>query len=495
MPPVAIVFSEFISLRQVFARNLLFVLGVNLLVKPVWIFAIDRTVQNKVGHEAFGTYQPLFNLCLIFQILLDFGINSYNSKTISEAPALLQRRFPPMLTARLLLIGVYALVVFAAALLAGFHHPADLALLGGIILMQAFNYLMMFFRSNVAALQRFRLDGLLSVADRGLMIIVCGLLLLVPATAARFSIFTFVWVQLSCYALAALLALLALKRISRIRIRFSFRPAELWVIMRQSFPYALLVFLMAIYMRSDSLLIERLSGAAGREQAGIYAAAYRPLDAFNMLAVLLAGILLPLFGRMLAQKENPAVIVRLCMNLLFPLSLLMVALSVFYGTAIMQLLYPAADAYEGLVFSCLMTAVPGYTILYIYSTLLTAAGKLKTLHLISFLGIVVNVGLNLVLVPRYAALGAAVSAGITMSVLGICFIAAAHRHIALPHNPRWIAAQLSFGILLGLWALLLWLAPWPWLYRLLLTGAGGGLLMLLFRFISWKDLKLLLKRR
>lgn len=469
-------------------------LGVNLLVKPIWIFAIDRTVQNKVGHEAFGTYQPLFNLCLIFQILLDFGINSYNSKTISEAPALLQRRFPPMLTARLLLILFYALVVFAAALLAGYRSAGDLTLLAGIILMQALNYLMMFFRSNVAALQRFRLDGALSVADRGLMILICGALLLIPATAARFSIYTFVWVQVAGYAVAALLALLVLKKISKLKIRFSFRLAELRVIIRQSFPYALLVFLMAIYMRSDSLLVARLSGMAGREEAGIYAAAYRPLDAFNMLAVLLAGILLPLFGRMLAQKENVAIIIRLCMNLLFPLSLIMVALSAFYGRPVMQMLYPDSGAYEGLVFSCLMTAVPGYVILYIYSTLLTAASKLKTLHLISVLGIIVNVGLNLLLVPRLAALGAAISAGVTMTVLGVCFIAAAHRHITLPHNPRWIGAQVTFGLVLGMMALLVWRMNGPWLYRLALTSVSGGFLMFLFRFIVWKDLKRLLKR-
>jgi len=482
-------------LRQVFAKNLLFVLGVNLLVKPIWIFAIDRTVQNRVGHEAFGSYQPLFNLCLIFQILLDFGINSYNSKIISEAPALLARRFPPMLTARLLLVLVFAAVVFGAALLAGYRSPDDLLLLGGIILLQAFNYLMMFFRSNVAALQRFRLDGLLSVADRGLMIIVCGALLLIPATAARFTIYTFVWVQLSCYALAALLALLALQRIANLKFRFSFRPAQIRVIIRQSFPYALLVFLMAIYMRSDSLLIERLCGAEGREQAGIYAAAYRPLDAFNMLAVLLAGILLPMFGRMLAQKENVGTIVRMCMNLLFPVSLMVVAVSVLYGTEIMRLLYPASGRFEGLVFSCLMTAIPGYTILYIYSTLLTAGGKLKSLHLISLLGILINAGLNLLLIPRYAALGAAISAGVTMTVLGVCFIAAAHRHFGLPHNGRWIMALISYGVLLGVVALLLWLPSWPWLLRLALTLAAGGGLIVVFRFVALQDIKRLLKRR
>lgn len=482
-------------MRHLFAKNLLFVLGVNLLVKPFWIFAIDRTVQNKVGHEAFGTYQPLFNLCLIFQILLDFGINSYNSKTISEAPALLHRRFPPMLTARLLLVGVYSMVVFGAALLAGYNHPADLSLLAGIILMQAFNYLMLFFRSNVAALQRFRLDGLLSVIDRGLMIVVCGSLLLIPVTAAHFSIYTFVWVQLICYAAAALLALLALQRISDVRLRLSFRLAELRVIIRQSLPYALLVFLMAVYMRSDSLLVARLSGTGGREEAGIYAAAYRPLDAFNMMAVLLAGILLPLFGRMLAQKENVAVIVRLCMNLLFPLSVLASLLALAYGAGIMRLLYPVSGMYEGQVFSWLMTALPGYTVLYIYSTLLTAAGKLKTLQRISLLGIVVNVGLNVFLVPRYHALGAAISAGLTMTVLGICFIAAAHRHVSLPHNPRWISAQAGFGLLMGALTYFLWLLPFAWEVRLLLTGCTGMLLLLPFRFIAVQDIRLLLKKR
>ena len=47
------------TLRRFFAKNLLFIILLNALVKPVWIFAIDRTVQNRVGHAAYGTFQAL----------------------------------------------------------------------------------------------------------------------------------------------------------------------------------------------------------------------------------------------------------------------------------------------------------------------------------------------------------------------------------------------------------------------------------------------------
>lgn len=482
-------------MRRLFARNLVFVLGINLLVKPAWIFGIDRQVQNMVGHAAFGTYSPLLNLCVIFQILLDFGINNYNSKAISEDPAQLPRLFPMMLSARLALMLVFAVVVFSAALLLGYRSAHELLLLGGIIGFQSLNMLMMFLRSNVAALHRFRLDGLLSIADRGLMILMCGALLLIPATAKGFSIYTFVAVQLVCYGLAALLALLVLRRLARIRFTLSLQPAVVWRIMRESFPYALLIFLMAIYMRSDILLIKSLSPhGGGAEQAGIYAAAYRPLDAFNMLAVLLAGILLPLFSRMLAERQNAAPIVRLCMNLLLPLSIIAAACAVAFGQEIMVFLYPAAGPGEGRVFSWLMATVPAYVVLYIYSTLLTAGGKLRQLHRISALGIAVNLSVCWWLIPRYGALGGAVAACCTMAAVGACFILTAHRQFGLPHNARWVASLMTYA---GLAALLAWvcrLLPVPWAAQMVVLCAAGGVLIFLFRFISLNGLKKLVRR-
>src|SRR5690554_1412086 len=58
---------------------------------------------------------------------------------------------------------------------------------------------------------------------------------------------------------------------------------------------------MMLYTRMDSVMIERML-PNGKEQAGIYAQGFRLLDAVNMFAFLVAGILLPMFSRMISEK-------------------------------------------------------------------------------------------------------------------------------------------------------------------------------------------------
>ena len=39
-----------------FIKNIIFLLFLNLLVKPFWILGIDREVQNLLGDASYGTY-------------------------------------------------------------------------------------------------------------------------------------------------------------------------------------------------------------------------------------------------------------------------------------------------------------------------------------------------------------------------------------------------------------------------------------------------------
>src|SRR5690606_31581606 len=159
-----------------FVKNLIFILSINFLVKPIWIFFIDRTVQNRVGHSEYGTYQALFNLGVIFQILLDFGLSNYNTRTISRFPHKISTLFPSIWTARLALTLVYAVLVLSLGFLLGYN-SREMGLLGSIMLIQIFSSMIHFIRSNLAALQRFKIDGFISITDRLLMIIIGGALL------------------------------------------------------------------------------------------------------------------------------------------------------------------------------------------------------------------------------------------------------------------------------------------------------------------------------
>jgi len=51
-----------IFMQRKFITNLGLLILLNLLIKPFWVFGIDRTVQNIVGAEDFGFYFTIFNL-------------------------------------------------------------------------------------------------------------------------------------------------------------------------------------------------------------------------------------------------------------------------------------------------------------------------------------------------------------------------------------------------------------------------------------------------
>ena len=81
-----------------FIKNIIFLLFLNLLVKPFWILGIDREVQNLLGDASYGTYQALFNFSYLFYILLDLGITNftYFCPKSSTETALFINLPPPM---------------------------------------------------------------------------------------------------------------------------------------------------------------------------------------------------------------------------------------------------------------------------------------------------------------------------------------------------------------------------------------------------------------
>ena len=480
-------------MRRFFARNLLFIIGINLLVKPIWVFVIDRNVQNRVGQESFGLYQALFNLAIIFQIVLDFGLNSYNTRSISVSPEKFATQFPQLVTARLLLMSFYGFIVMFAGVLWGYRGAA-LWLLAGMILLQSSAIMLLFIRSNMAALQRFKLDGVLSVVDRFLMIGACGALLFLPATASSFKIEWFVWSQIGCYAAAIIIGFILLRRIVHIPKIFTFQLKPVLEMLKQGSPYALLAFLMSIFMRSDAFLVERICHDTDPAQAGVYASAIRLLDVTNMISIMFSSVLMPLFGRMLSRHQNVSPIIRLSTNILLPATFLLSIVCWTLGDEIMHFLYTNPSTDYATVVGFLMTAAPAYSILYIYSTLLTSNGHIALLNKLAGAGSILSLLLNAWLIREYMAIGASITACIVMWLLAIAYIIYASRKNNLPFNPKWIGAHVFYVLLLSSSAYGSSKMRIDWRQQLGIIVLAAGVLMLIFRFISIKALKQLLSK-
>ena len=475
-------------MNREFFINVFFLIFVNLLIKPFYIFGIDRTVQNTVAPGDYGIYFALFNFTFLFQIINDFGIQNFNNRNIAQYNQLLDKYFPNILVLKFLLAGLYMVLVLGTAYLSGYEVDY-FHLLTFIAINQILLSLLLFLRTNISGLGLYRTDSLISVLEKLVLILICGVLLWVEPFRSGFKIEWFVYAQTSSLFLTALTAFLIVK--NRIKkLRFKFNPAFLLLILKKSYPYALVIFLMTVYSRIDGVMIERML-PNGKLEADIYASAFRLLDASNMIGFLFAGLLLPMFSRLIKEKAAIHPLVNLSFRFIWAGAISLAAATFFFQEEIMQALYVDGNAYSGQILGLLILSFIAISASYIYGTLLTANGNLRLLNLISVGGVVLNVIINLVLIPQYKAYGAAIATLVTQSLVTAGHIIVAHKTLRLPFQPKLIL-RLSIFILLtfSIAFSLYYQFEIRWFIRFLLSFSIGLLLAFIFKLI---DLNLLLK--
>jgi O-antigen/teichoic acid export membrane protein len=458
-----------------FLQNVGFLLALNLLIKPVFIFGIDLAVQNRVGPEAYGFYFALFNFAFLFNVLLDFGINNFNQRLVARSPERVAVWLPNILVVKTLLALAFYAAVFAVALGLRFG-PDQLRLLAWLALNRVLISFHMYFRSNVSGLQAFRTDAVLSVLDRGLTILVVGALLYTDALGRPFTVRDFVLATTASLAFTALGSFTALWRLAG-PLKPAWNRRLLTVILRRAYPFALLGVLMTVYNRVDGVMLERLLGPEGDRQAGIYAAAYRLLDAGTMFAFLVSGILLPLYARLRKEGRPVWPVTRASFRLLAAVSLTAAVVSVAHAGALMDALYTDADAFWGRTFAWLMPGFVFNATVYVFGSLLTAENRLAGLNRIALAGVAGNVALNAVLIPRYQALGAAYATLLTQGLVALAHGVLAARTFGWHGRLTGETLRaIGFAALLAAaaWG---WLrAPAPWLAQALATAATGAAL-------------------
>jgi O-antigen/teichoic acid export membrane protein len=186
----------------------------------------------------------------------------------------------------------------------------------------------------------------------------------------------------------------------------------------------------------------------GKVEAGIYAQGFRILDASAMFALLFAGLLLPIFSRMLKQGEKVGEMVNLSFSLLIIHELTMAIISFFYGKEIIGLLYMEHIEYSSGIYKILIIAFVFISTSYIFGTLLTANGSLTQLNILAGITLVLNVSLNLILIPKYAAKGAAIASLSSQGFYAIAQVLLARSMLHLKINYQFLFRLLLFIVII-----------------------------------------------
>lgn len=384
----------------------------NWLIKPVWIFGIERYVQNQSGDAVYGEYYAVFNFVLLFGFLLDFGINSYLTSEVSKSNN--ANIVNPLLRIRLWLNFVYLLLVIAL----GIASNLPLNYLGLILVGQVLSGFSMFYRAILQGQHLFKKDAILSVMDRVIALIGFIIFVLLYDFTPEILVQAFLAAQLLGYGTALLLGWYWSRglNITQKNNPISFKEVAVKTIL-----FAALALLMSLFTRLDVVLIRYLL-PLGNIEAGIYAKGFRLLDAGLIFSGMISLQLLPNFGKLLGDKEALQKLIWLGFRIVLVVSFSAACFTLFYAEDIQKTLYHTVSLHLNSVLILLLFAFIPMGLVHVFGTYLTAAHQLKFLLTIAAMAVLLNIGLDFYWIPKYKAIGAAAACLFTQSFFVACLI-------------------------------------------------------------------------
>ena len=375
----------------------------NLLVKSAWIL-VNNVVQDRLGHDAFGTFMALYSLGFLFLALSDLGVNQYTTKTLASQPDLLRRLFPTLFSLKMVLSLIYPFFMLGVGFLLGYSqlevtYLFFLCLLHGVVQMN------FFFRANFQAFQKFRLDAFASIFDRAILLGIIAFLLLTRIDLESYIVANVISVALTMIILYVLL----LKQIGFMAPKWNTQKVR--DLLKRSWPFAIITVLYSVNDKVDQVMLERLlPDDQGAHATGLYAGAYRWVDAVMMYLWTVLPIFFAKFAHHIGQDKFLGRLLSFGQPIAAIPMIFAGGFVFLYGEKLLWLFESSTAADLLIMESCLkilFIAVVINGFFAIYSTLLTSTNHERFVSWMIAASILMNMTLNFIFIPEYGAVASA----------------------------------------------------------------------------------------
>ena len=400
-------------------------------------------IARSLGPDGFGVWSTALAFVGIFGILADFGLRQVATQRMAAEPEResewLGALFGSVAVASVFSFG---LIVAAIPLLSdeGDVHLVTFVLAFGVLAV-ALGVVPAVFDSRVRTELRMGVLTLNSLAWLAIVVVL-------DAREASIVAFAVAFVVLS--AITGVAEFLVTRRFARIAVR---RGRALWrPLWRVAFPVGVGSALIMVYYRIDSVLIFSISGP---EEAGVYGAAYRFLDPLGFIPASVLTAIFPVVAAL--HGRDPNRVRRLAQQA--GEYLVVIALGVL-GVAI-ALSGPLIEFLLGTEFDRTAGLLPILMLAFVFVALGSLAGYLVPVvglqwRFVAFaaIGVVMNIALNLILIPPYGAFGAAWATVATELAVNGLTLAAVFRALEFrPSVGRILRAAVAAAVMTGVVAL------------------------------------------
>ena len=205
---------------------------------------------------------------------------------------------------------------------------------------------------------------------------------------------------------------------------------------------------------------------------------------------LVVSFLLPYIARNRGEQKNIEKVVLNVRHLLLMFSITLSCMVIFLAPWIQQVLYHHSDPDSILVLQWCLPAFMGYSLVQVYGTVMTATGHVVAFSYITLAAVVINVVLNILLIPSWGAKGSCLAALTSQSFCGIATMWYVKQKLNLPIDFRSILIYIFIAAMVC--GILYVFRDWQLSKWLIITGTGTMVLIMLWvtKLVdprSWKN--------
>lgn len=397
-------------------------------------------IARKLGVDKFGTYTLALTIAGIFGVASDFGSSYLTIREVAKDKTKTGEYLLNGTIAKILLNFLFFFILFICVhsfYTINLQYAIYLACVASI-----FGMFAQFYISFFTAYEKMHFTSALSSLQSILVSVVCLAILLLGINRINYLFYGHILVNflMVLFSIVLLLKIIS-PQIPNFDLSFS------WRFLKRSIPFGLFFLGGVIYFQTDTIM---LSVMKDQTAVGLYQAPIRMVLTFEIIPSLLSTAMYPTICRTFVHSREEAGIMimralRYMLYLGLPIAMGMTLLS----KEIVLLVFGDKFMSSVLLLHIISWIIPIRFCGHILGTALSASDKQNMRALATGLSACLNIGLNLILIPRYSYYGAAFASVITSGFLVVFYYYSIKKEFCRVALEKIVISPVSACIIMG----------------------------------------------
>lgn len=385
------------------AKNTLVLTAADIFSKVLSLILV-AFIARSLGDVGFGKYSFAISFTAMFAVLADLGLSTLTTREVARNKSKVDSFLGNIALIKLLLSIITFTIIFVIINL--MNYPSDTTIIVYIFgLYWILNSFAQFFRSIFRAFEQMEYEALTISLEKilavsfGIYVLFSGYGLIELALVILFS--GIVNVLVSFFVI--------IRKFAKPKFEFDLK---LWsYLLHESLPLGLVLIFISLYFKIDIVMLSLMKGDAA---VGWYNASVVMIEALSFIPAIFMISLFPAISRFfVSSKESLAVAYEKSFRYLFILGLPIAVGTTLLADRIIFFIYGRDFINSVIALKVLIWALLLIFINHLLGTVLRSIDRQKLNAFFAGNAVIINVLLNLVLIPRYSFLGAAYATVIT----------------------------------------------------------------------------------